>query len=101
MCIRDSAYVPEASCLTNVPTKFAALTKQRRRWEWATITFECRKHVDAANPFNKHFNIRDFFMFLERWTFNFVLVYFNVIFCVYLLLFRELWLAACLFFLFT
>ena len=94
------AYVPEASCLTNVPTKFAALTKQRRRWEWATITFECRKHVDAANPFNNHFKIRDFFMFLERWTFNFVLVYFNVIFCVYLLLFRELWLAACLFFLF-
>ena len=32
------AYTPEASCLTNVPTSFAALTRQRRRWEWAAIT---------------------------------------------------------------
>lgn len=31
-------YVPEASCLTNVPTNFKTLTKQRRRWEWAAIT---------------------------------------------------------------
>jgi len=85
------AYVPEASCLTNVPTKFATLTKQRRRWEWAAITFECRKHIDAGNPFNKHFKIRDFLMFLERWTFNFVLVYLSLVYWTYLLICREIW----------
>ena len=85
------AYTPEASCLTNVPTKFSTLTRQRRRWEWAAITFECRKHIDAGNPFNKHFKIRDFFMFLERWTFNFVLVYLSVFYWIYLLYCREMW----------
>ena len=78
------AYVPEASCLTNVPTKFSTLTRQRRRWEWAAITFECRKHIDAANPFNRHFKFTDFIMFLERWTFNFVLVYLSVAYWIYL-----------------
>ena len=78
------AYRPEASCLTNVPTKFSTLTRQRRRWEWAAITFECRKHIDAANPFNKHFRFSDFVMFLERWTFNFVLVYLSVAYWIYL-----------------
>ena len=84
------AYTPEASCLTNVPTKFSTLTKQRRRWEWAAITFECRKHVDAANPFNKHFRFLDFLMFLERWTFNFVLVYLSVVYWIYVLCSRQL-----------
>lgn len=78
------AYVPEASCLTNVPTKFSTLTRQRRRWEWAAITFECRKHIDAANPLNRHFKFTDFIMFLERWTFNFVLVYLSVAYWIYL-----------------
>ena len=78
------AYVPEASCLTNVPTNFKTLTKQRRRWEWAAVTFECRKHIDAANPFSKHFRLDNFFMMLERWLFNIVLVYASVFFWIYL-----------------
>lgn len=85
------AYTPAASCLTNVPTKFKTLTKQRRRWEWAAITFECRKHIDAANPFAKHFKFRDFVMFLERWTFNFILVYLSVAYWIYLVAAREPW----------
>jgi cellulose synthase/poly-beta-1,6-N-acetylglucosamine synthase-like glycosyltransferase len=44
------AFAPYAQCLTNVPTSWWRLMKQRRRWEWAVITFECRKHVDLANP---------------------------------------------------
>ena len=85
------AYKPEASCLTNVPTKFSTLTKQRRRWEWAAITFECRKHIDSANPFNKHFRFKDFVMFFERWTFNLVLVYLSVFYWIYLLFNKEAW----------
>jgi cellulose synthase/poly-beta-1,6-N-acetylglucosamine synthase-like glycosyltransferase len=77
-------YVPEASCLTNVPTKFGTLTRQRRRWEWAAITFECRKHIDAGNPFSKHFQFRNFIMMLERWTFNVVLVYASLFYWFYL-----------------
>jgi cellulose synthase/poly-beta-1,6-N-acetylglucosamine synthase-like glycosyltransferase len=84
-------YVPEASCLTNVPTKFNTLTKQRRRWEWAAITFECRKHIDAGNPFGKHFQIRTFLMMLERWTFNLVLVYLSVIYWIYMLFCYQGW----------
>ena len=78
------AYVPEASCLTNVPTNFKTLTKQRRRWEWAAVTFECRKHIDAANPFSRHFRLDNFFMMLERWLFNIILVYASVLFWFYL-----------------
>ena len=78
-------YVPEASCLTNVPTKFSTLYRQRRRWEWAAITFECRKHVDAANPFAKNFRLDNFLMMLERWTFNVVLVYLSVVYWFYLI----------------
>ena len=77
-------YVSEAACLTNVPTKFSTLTKQRRRWEWAAITFECRKHIDAGNPFGRHFDLRNLIMMLERWTFNVVLVYLSVVYWAYL-----------------
>ncbi len=83
-------FKPEASCLTNTPTNWWALIRQRRRWEWAAITFECRKHVDIGNPFARHFQFRDFIMAAERWLFNFVLVYTGVFFWVYLLLFFSI-----------
>lgn len=85
------AYVSEASCLTNVPTNFKTLTNQRRRWEWAAVTFECRKHVDAGNPLSKNFNLRNFCMMLERWVFNVVLVYLSVAYWGYMFCTRELW----------
>jgi cellulose synthase/poly-beta-1,6-N-acetylglucosamine synthase-like glycosyltransferase len=85
------AYVAEASCLTDVPTKFGTLTRQRRRWEWAAITFECRKHVDVGNPFSRHFDLPNFIMMLERWTFNVVLVYLSVVYWAYLLFTLEPW----------
>ena len=82
-------YVPEASCLTNVPTKFYTLYRQRRRWEWAAITFECRKHIDAGNPFSKNFRMDNFLMMLERWTFNVVLVYMSVVYWIFLYATRD------------
>ena len=85
--LRKSGYKigfePQAECLTNVPTDFNRLIKQRRRWEWAAITFECRKHVDVGNPFNRNFRLADFAMMLERWCFNIVLIYVGILYWVY------------------
>lgn len=77
-------FKPESTCLTNTPTKWWALIRQRRRWEWAAITFECRKHIDVGNPLARHFKFRDFAMMVERWLFNFILIYGSIFFWVYL-----------------
>ncbi|MEZ6117514.1 MAG: glycosyltransferase [Pirellulaceae bacterium] len=63
-------FVPLAECYTDAPTSWKVLTKQRRRWEWAVVTFESRKHIDMANPLNRHFRLDNFFLFAERWIFN-------------------------------
>jgi cellulose synthase/poly-beta-1,6-N-acetylglucosamine synthase-like glycosyltransferase len=62
-----------ADCFTDVPESIRVLTKQRRRWEWAVVTFASRKHIDMANPFARHFRIANFVLFTERWLFNFLL----------------------------
>lgn len=66
-------FVPHADCLTDVPESWKVLTRQRRRWEWAVVTFESRKHIDMANPFNRHFRPGNFALFAERWIFNLLL----------------------------
>lgn len=83
-CGYKIAFKPEATCLTNTPTNWWALIRQRRRWEWAAITFECRKHIDAGNPFARHFQFKDFLMLMERWLFNFILVYAGVFYWIYI-----------------
>ncbi len=62
-----------ADCYTDVPESWRVLTKQRRRWEWAVVTFDSRKHIDMANPLNQHFRLSNFVMFAERWLFNLLL----------------------------
>lgn len=69
-----------AQCYTNAPTNFRWLFKQRRRWEWAAVTFECRKHVDLANPFGAAFTWCNFALLLERWLYAIVLPYASVIY---------------------
>ncbi len=66
-------FVPLADCLTDVPESWKALTQQRRRWEWAVVTFESRKHIDMANPLNRHFRLSNFILFAERWVYNLLL----------------------------
>ena len=63
-------HAPYAQCLTNLPTSFWRLFKQRRRWEWAVITFECRKHVDMANVFSPNFRFSNLGLLVERWVFS-------------------------------
>ena len=69
------AFQPYAQCRTNMPTKWWTLIKQRRRWEWAAITFECRKHVDMGNIFSPNFRWSNLGVLLDRWIFNVLLVY--------------------------
>jgi cellulose synthase/poly-beta-1,6-N-acetylglucosamine synthase-like glycosyltransferase len=69
------ALAPYAQCLTNLPVSWKRLFFQRRRWEWATITFNCRKHVDLANPFAPHFRWSNLAMLVDSWLFSVVLLY--------------------------
>lgn len=66
-------HAPYAQCLTNVPLAWKTLFRQRRRWEWAIVTFECRKHVDMANIFSPNFRLSNLVMLLETWIFRIAL----------------------------
>ena len=68
-------FQPYAQCRTNLPVKWWTLIRQRRRWEWAAITFECRKHVDMGNIFSPNFRLSNLGVLLDRWVFNVLLVY--------------------------
>ena len=67
------AFAPYAECRTKVPTTFGQLLRQRRRWEWAVVTFECRKHADLANPRSANFRWSNLLLLADRWTFNMLL----------------------------
>lgn len=69
------AYTPYAQCLTNLPRTWVRLLLQRRRWDWAAVTFECRKHVEMANPLCRHFRWSNFWVLADRWVLNVLLVY--------------------------
>ena len=68
-------FQPYAQCKTNLPARWWTLIKQRRRWEWAAVTFECRKHVDMGNIFSPNFRLSNLGVLLDRWVFNVLLVY--------------------------
>ncbi len=74
--IRKSGYKiyfqPKAVCLTNAPSKFKVLTKQRLRWDKSIIRFRVRKHRDVYFP-NANFNWLNFFSLAENVFYNVVL----------------------------
>lgn len=72
---------PYAQCFTNLPLKAKTLFKQRRRWDWSVVTFECRKHIDLLNPFHTSFSPSNFFMVGERILFTII---FQFAFWIYL-----------------
>lgn len=63
---------PYAQCFTNLSVTAGPLFKQRRRWDWSVVTFECRKHVDLLNPIHSSFTASNFFMVAERIVFTIV-----------------------------
>ncbi|MBI1337546.1 MAG: glycosyltransferase [Phycisphaera sp.] len=87
------AYAPYAQCLTNVPQTWAALWKQRRRWNRGAIRYKCRKHVDMAAVWNPGFLAGNFFLLVNVWVFNIAFLYTFWFFFVWTLLHwhAELW----------
>ena len=63
-------FSPYAFCYTNLPTSWKRLILQRRRWEWAVVTFECRKHIDMANIFSPNFRFSNFLLVADRLLYN-------------------------------
>ena len=83
-------FSPRAECYTDVPESWKVLTKQRRRWEWAVVTFETRKHIDMVDPRYANFRFSNLMLFLERWIFNLVLPIFFWVYLLWLLLTVEM-----------
>ena len=71
----DVAFAPYAQCFTNPVQEASRLSKQRRRWEWAVVTLECRKHIEMANPFRADFRLSNFLMIVDRWIYSIFLQY--------------------------
>lgn len=74
--IRKSGYKvyfqEKAICLTNAPSKFKVLTKQRLRWDKSIIRFRVRKHKDVYLP-TANFNWSTFFSLAENVFYNVIL----------------------------
>ncbi|REH44495.1 cellulose synthase/poly-beta-1,6-N-acetylglucosamine synthase-like glycosyltransferase [Tenacibaculum gallaicum] len=74
--IRKSGYKvyfqEKAICLTNAPSKFKVLTKQRLRWDKSIIRFRVRKHKDVYLP-TANFNCSTFFSLAENVFYNVIL----------------------------
>lgn len=68
-------FAPYAQCFTNPVTCPKRLTKQRRRWEWAVVTLECRKHFEMLKPWTADFNLLNAVMFIDRLLYSIVLQY--------------------------
>ena len=71
-----------------MPTTWYRLFRQRRRWDWAVVTFECRKHIDMINPFASNFRWSNAFLILERWTYSLAL---QLIFWIYMVWWLVHW----------
>lgn len=70
------AFAPYAMCLTDVPTTWWGLIKQRVRWDRSgVIRNHCRKHIDMACPWTKNFRWSNLFVFLDGWFFSVLCTY--------------------------
>lgn len=67
-----TVFSPKAICLTNAPSKFKVLTKQRLRWDKSIIRFRVRKHKDVYFP-HQGFSWSNFFALFENVFYNVVL----------------------------
>ncbi len=67
--------------LTNAPTTFKALSKQRLRWSKSLIRFRLKKHSDIYLP-GRNFSILNFVSFLENVTYDVIL---NILWWLYII----------------
>ncbi len=85
MKIRKAGYKiyfeEKAVCLTNVPTTWKALAKQRLRWSKSLIRFRLRKHFSIFRP-DENFSFPNFFSSMDNIIFNLV---FDILWFVFLI----------------
>lgn len=67
-----TVFEPSAVCLTNAPSEFRVLTKQRLRWDKSIIRFRVRKHNDVYLP-SENFKWLNFLALFENVFYNVVL----------------------------
>ncbi|MDL2252271.1 glycosyltransferase family 2 protein [Odoribacter sp. OttesenSCG-928-J03] len=65
-------FTHKAVCLTNAPTTFKKLSKQRLRWSRSLVRFRIRKHVDVLDLRHPYYQFTHFLSNLENVLFNFV-----------------------------
>jgi cellulose synthase/poly-beta-1,6-N-acetylglucosamine synthase-like glycosyltransferase len=66
------AFAPYAACITDVPTTWKGLLRQRLRWdEGAVVRNHLRKHVDLGLPWSNNFRWRDLPLMIDNWFFQF------------------------------
>lgn len=74
-------FAEDAICMTNVPTQWHALFKQRQRWSKSLIRFRLRKHFDILMP-HKHFNILNWISNMENLLYD---CFFNFLWLFYII----------------
>ncbi|MEA3227897.1 MAG: glycosyltransferase [Campylobacterota bacterium] len=83
------AFANDAISYTNVPNNITKLSKQRFRWDRSLIRFRLRKHIDLIDPFNKHFEMINFFSLGDGLLYNFVFNFFWWMYLFQLLFFES------------
>lgn len=88
--IRKSGYKvvfnPKSICLTNVPSSWNKLYKQRLRWSKSLIRFRLRKHSNVFNVTHANFSISNFITNLDNIMFNLI---FDILWIFYMLSFLR------------
>lgn len=74
-------FANEAICLTNAPTSWYTLFKQRLRWSKSLIRFRMRRHVDVLRP-DQNFSFSNFFSNMDNIVFDCI---FNYVWVIYIL----------------
>ncbi len=77
-------FAANAVSLTNVPSSFSALSRQRMRWSKSLIRFRLRKHHDIYLP-QANFSFINFFALWENIFYNLILDFFWWIYAINLL----------------
>lgn len=67
-------FANEAICLTNVPTTWYGLYRQRRRWARSLVRFRLRKHLDILLP-NRNWSFSNWLSNMESILYDFVFNY--------------------------
>lgn len=80
------AFANEAVCLTDVPTRWYALYKQRKRWSRSLVRFRVRKHKDILLP-NRNFAILNWLSNMESFFYDCICNYLWLFYMINLIFF--------------